>query len=127
MQHERLTYKRTENLGNYCSESVEVSAVLNEGDDVTIVFNSLRDWAEQQLAVREAVRVLAKEHQRLANDVCDLRTEKNALKGDIVIHSERIDELKQQYSEISKLPEFINKLPETPPKSLPETIDDIPY
>lgn len=49
MQIKTLTYRRIKNLGNYQSETIEVTAELDEADDLTEKFEQLRTWTLTRL------------------------------------------------------------------------------
>ncbi|MBD2413607.1 hypothetical protein FACHB389_34785 [Nostoc calcicola FACHB-389] len=49
MKIETITYKRVKNLGNFQSETMEVTAVLDQFDDPNQVSQQLRELVKNQL------------------------------------------------------------------------------
>ncbi|WP_375495574.1 hypothetical protein [uncultured Nostoc sp.] len=49
MKIETITYKRVKNLGNYQSETMEVTAVLDQYDEPDQVSEQLRELVKNQL------------------------------------------------------------------------------
>ncbi|MEH1921786.1 hypothetical protein [Nostoc sp.] len=49
MKIETITYKRVKNLGNYQSETMEVTAVLDQYDEPDKVSQQLRELVKNQL------------------------------------------------------------------------------
>lgn len=49
MQYKTIVYKRIKNLGNYQSETVEMTIELSEGDDVGKCFEDLKLSVEKAL------------------------------------------------------------------------------
>jgi hypothetical protein len=49
MKIETITYKRVKNLGNYQTETLEVSATLDDGDDPGQTAQYLKDFILGQL------------------------------------------------------------------------------
>lgn len=49
MKIETITYKRVKNLGNYQSETFEVTATVEEGEEAHIVAEALKNFVYGQL------------------------------------------------------------------------------
>lgn len=49
MKIETITYKRTKNLGNYQSETMEAMAILSENDKPEIAAENLKQFVYNQL------------------------------------------------------------------------------
>ncbi|MHC5673940.1 hypothetical protein [Nostoc sp.] len=49
MKIETITYKRVKNLGNYQTETIEMTAVLDQYDDPSVVSQELRELVKNQL------------------------------------------------------------------------------
>ncbi|MEH2435202.1 MAG: hypothetical protein V7K25_13265 [Nostoc sp.] len=49
MKIETITYKRVKNLGNYQTETIEMTAVLDQYDDPNDVSQELRELVKNQL------------------------------------------------------------------------------
>ncbi|RCJ34621.1 hypothetical protein A6769_22085 [Nostoc punctiforme NIES-2108] len=55
MKIETITYKRIKNLGNFQSETMEVTAVLDQYDEPDEVSEQLRSLVKNQLFPQEAI------------------------------------------------------------------------
>ena len=53
MKIKTITYQRVKNLGNYESERIELSAELNDDDDVQKTINQLKNKAFEALNIQE--------------------------------------------------------------------------
>lgn len=49
MQIKTITYRRTKNLGNYNSETLEATAQINEDEEPTKTYHALREWVLEKL------------------------------------------------------------------------------
>ena len=49
MKIETITYKRVKNLGNFQTETIEMTAVLDQYDDPNVVSQELRELVKNQL------------------------------------------------------------------------------
>lgn len=52
MKIQTITYKRVKNLGNYQSESVEATALVEESEDPGKAYDSLREWILRKLDIQ---------------------------------------------------------------------------
>lgn len=57
MQYKTITYKRVKNLGNYQSETVEMTVELSESDNVLEAFEDLKSTLLEALDIQEKVEV----------------------------------------------------------------------
>ena len=53
MKIQALTYKRVQNLGNYSSETLEATAILDENEDPTQAFIALRQFVHTKLGLHK--------------------------------------------------------------------------
>ena len=53
MQYKTISYKRVKNLGNYQSETVEMSVELKDDDDPKQCFEQLKDRVLEALDLKE--------------------------------------------------------------------------
>ena len=53
MKVERITYKRIKNLGNYESETVEMTAIVDEDEEVEEAMNKLKDLVNWSLGIKQ--------------------------------------------------------------------------
>lgn len=88
MQFQTITYKRSRNLPNKESESLEASVLVELGEDPAIAALQLRELVEKQLALPETV-------QELKNDQIHLEHEIARLEHQIKSATERWDKIRQ--------------------------------
>lgn len=73
MKITRIAYRALENTGNYCSQALEMEAVLHEGDDLDECFYSLVDRVKRSL--KEAIEYVPQNDPEPATTAPDLEDE----------------------------------------------------
>lgn len=69
MRIEHISYKRLVNLGSYNNETFEATAVVEVGDNASAAAEELRNFVEQQVAVRETIEQMLAQHHALEQEV----------------------------------------------------------
>ena len=75
MQFQTITYKRSRNLPNKDSESLEASVLVEPGEDPHAAALQLREMVEKQLALPETVQELKNEQVYLEQEVARLQNQ----------------------------------------------------
>lgn len=54
MEYKSISYQRVKNLGNYESERLELTAEVNQDDDINLAIDRLKHKVEKSLGLIEA-------------------------------------------------------------------------
>ncbi len=79
MKYKTITYQRVLNLGNYENKKLELSAELDDGEDVHEAFSELQETTESQIRselltkIEIRIKELTKEKIQLIEQVSDLK------------------------------------------------------
>jgi len=100
---ERITIKRTENLGNYSNIVVEESVLLNEGEDPEDVRKELLLTIEKQIAeqrleakgIEEQIYKLIRERVDLRDEIYGLKTKIRGMNDLIKMAENKLKEVRE--------------------------------
>lgn len=82
MQIKTITYQRVLNLGNYESKRLEMTAEIDEGDDLEFETSFLMEMVERKVR-EDAQKAIEEELRQLRQELRDLRKEHQAVKASL--------------------------------------------